>query len=315
MGLHRLADLDAAHGRLVQVADSLAGHQLHAVGETQGVDARIDLGDDIALLVLVQSAGQLVQVVTAAELAHNPLDAAVLLDLHLHPRHRRLAGGNLDAFQIQVGIGAGQALYRDAAHVDLLHQPLVVGVQSVEPVDLVVFGLVGGRVAHDEQRVELAERVERLGSFHLLRLVEKQDRPVGLDHVDGATGLEVVQLLVDASVVLALGVECLDVDHHDVDAGVRGEALQVVQLLGAVDEEARLLAVSLQEVLGSDLQRLVDPLADGNARHHDDELAPAVALVQLEHAADVAVGLASAGFHLDVEVDRAAGLLAVHQDS
>jgi hypothetical protein len=69
------------------------------------------------------------------------------------------------------------------------------------------------------------------------------------------------------------------------------------------------LAVAFQKVLGGDLQRLVHALADGDAGHHDDELAPAMALVQLEHALDVAVGLAGAGFHLYVEVERAAGLL------
>ena len=46
-------------------------------------------------------------------------------------------------------------------------------------------------------------------------------------------------------------------------------------------------------------------LADGDGRHHDDELAPAVALVQLEHRLDVDVGLARARLHLHVERTRA----------
>ena len=75
-------------------------------------------------------------------------------------------------------------------------------------------------------------------------------------------------------------------------------------MLGVVDEEARLLLVALQKVLGGDVQRLGHALADGNAGHDDDELAPAVQLVQFEDGLDVAVGLARAGFHLDVEVDR-----------
>ncbi|MNN61631.1 hypothetical protein D3C81_1768770 [compost metagenome] len=87
--------------------------------------------------------------------------------------------------------------------------------------DLVVLGLVGSRVAHDEQRVELAERFEGFGPLHLLRFIEKQDRAVGLDHIDGPPRLEVVQLLVDPPLVCPAGGECLDVDHHDVDASVR----------------------------------------------------------------------------------------------
>ena len=79
----------------------------------------------------------------------------------------------------------------------------------------------------------------------------------------------------------------------------------MVQLFGVVDEEARLLVVRLQKVRGRDLQRLGHTLADGNAGHHDDELAPAVLLVQLKDGLDVAISLAGAGFHLDIEIDSA----------
>ena len=57
-------------------------------------------------------------------------------------------------------------------------------------------------------------------------------------------------------------------------------------------------------MLGRDVQRLGHAFADGDAGHDDDELAPAVQLVQLEGGLDVAVGLAGARFHLDVEVQR-----------
>ena len=116
-----------------------------------------------------------------------------------------------------------------------------------------------------------------------------------------------VELFVDAPVIGAARVERLDVDHHHVDAGVRGKALQLVQALGVVDEEPRLLAVAFGEVVGRDLQRLVDPFADGDRWHHDDELRPTVALVQLENGLDVTVGLARAGLHLDVEVNPGRG--------
>jgi hypothetical protein len=55
---------------------------------------------------------------------------------------------------------------------------------------------------------------------------------------------------------LPRGVERLHVDDHHVDAGVGREALQVVQLLGVVDEEARLLLVVSRKcsaVISSDL--------------------------------------------------------------
>jgi hypothetical protein len=55
-------------------------------------------------------------------------------------------------------------------------------------------------------------------------------------------------------------------------------------------------------MLRHDLEGLQDAFADGDAGHHHDELAPAVFPVQLEHRLDVAVGLAGAGLHLDVEI-------------
>jgi hypothetical protein len=65
--------------------------------------------------------------------------------------------------------------------------------------------------------------------------------------------------------------------------------------------------------LDGELQRPVDVLADGDRGHYDDELRPAIALVQLEDGLGVAVGLAGASFHLDILVDRrrSEGLLPV----
>ena len=213
--------------------------------------------------------------------------------------------------QVQVARSARQALHRDAAHGDLLHQLLVVGVQRVQAVNLVVRCLVRGRVAQQHQGLELLQGFQGLCAFHLLRFVQDQDGSVRADDINRAARLEVVQHLVNAAVVSPTGGKGLHVDDHDVDARIRRKALQVVQLLGVVDEEARLLLVGLQEVLGGDLERLGDALTDGDAGHDDDELAPAIAAVQLEDRLDVAVGLARARFHLHIEVD--AGDLVLHQ--
>ena len=50
------------------------------------------------------------------------------------------------------------------------------------------------------------------------------------------------------------------------------------------------------------VKRTLHSFEDGDARHHDDELAPAVALEQLADGAQVHVGLARPRFHLDREV-------------
>ena len=58
-------------------------------------------------------------------------------------------------------------------------------------------------------------------------------------------------------------------------------------------------------MLARGLEALEDALADGDARHDDDELGDAVAAVQLVDGADVDVGLAGARLHLDGEVAQA----------
>ena len=57
------------------------------------------------------------------------------------------------------------------------------------------------------------------------------------------------------------------------------------------------------------LERFIDAFADGDGRHDDDKLAPAVALVQLIHRFDIGIGLARAGLHFDREIDARPGQL------
>ncbi len=165
--------------------------------------------------------------------------------------------------------------------------------------------LVRGRITQHRQWLEVGQRIQRLAAFHFLWLIQKQDGPVGTDHVNGPAGLEVVQLFINAACILARGIESLHVDHHHVDARIAGKAFQVVQLLGVVDEKPGALLVVVQKVLGGDFQRLEHAFTDGNAGHHHNELAPSIPGVQLEHAFDVAIRLARAGLHFHVQIDVA----------
>lgn len=61
------------------------------------------------------------------------------------------------------------------------------------------------------------------------------------------------------------------------------------------------------EVVGGDGERFEDAFANGDGRHHDHELAPPVALVQLENGLDVAVGFSRARLHFDVEIHARGG--------
>src|SRR5699024_9335855 len=120
--------------------------------------------------------------------------------------------------------------------------------------------------------------------------------------VDRTPGLELVQLHIDAAGILAAGVERLRVDDHGRDGGLGGKLFHLGQLGRVVDKVADLLAVFLGKVFLGDGEGFVDALADGDAGHHDDKLAPAVALVQLVHRFDVGIGFADAGLHLNGEV-------------
>src|SRR3546814_8830795 len=85
-----------------------------------------------------------------------PERAGGILDLHLEAGKGAAlaAADSLDAFEIEIGRCASQTLERDAAHLNLLHQFLVIGIQRIEPMDLGMFGPVRGGIAQHEERSE-----------------------------------------------------------------------------------------------------------------------------------------------------------------
>ena len=212
--------------------------------------------------------------------------------------------GEVDAFQIDVPLRGGGACLGYALDGDSLDELLVVGIHRVQAVDHVVNALllVGRGVAQRHKRVERFEAILRSIALYGLGLVD-DEYGVGLrQYVDGPAAPELVELHGDPPRVFAAGVEGLGVDDHGVDGAVGGEAVNLRELGGVVDEVAYPLAVLLGEVLLRDLEGLVHTLPDGHGGHDDDELAPPVTLVQLVHGLDVGVGLAYAGFHLHGEV-------------
>ena len=183
----------------------------------------------------------------------------------------------------------------------MLDQPLVIGVQCVQHIHQIVTLLVGGGVVQAEQGLKFPQALLRGRAAHFLGLVQNHDGPGGLEHVNGPPGAEVVHLRADAPGVPAPGVESLGVDNHDMDFRALAEMVNLRQIFGVVDKEAGLFAVVLHKVLLHGVEALADALTDGNAGHHHDELAPAVAFVQLKHGFDVNVGFACPGFHLNVQ--------------
>src|SRR3546814_12179708 len=85
--------------------------------------------------MLIQTAGKVIEVIAELKALHAALDrAGGILDLHLEAGKGAAlaAADSLDAFEIEIGRCASQTLERDAAHLNLLHQFLVIGIQRSE---------------------------------------------------------------------------------------------------------------------------------------------------------------------------------------
>ena len=179
---------------------------------------------------------------------------------------------------------------------------LVVGVHGIQAVHHVIFFLVGSGIAQSEQGAKLFQALLCLFTFHALRLIDDQNGICFGNDVDGLAAAEGVQLFVNDSLVFA-GIERLHIDDHDIDGTVRGKAVHLGEPVRGVDKKADFLAVFPGKVFLGGLKGFVDAFPDSNRRHHDDELAPAVALIQLVHGLDVCIGFSGAGFHLNGQID------------
>ena len=150
---------------------------------------------------------------------------------------------------------------------------------------------MGCGVAEGKQRTEFLQTLLGLLAFNGLRFVNNQNR-IGLgNNIDRTAGTEFVQFHVNSSGILALGVECLGVNNHNIDGVIRSEAVNLRKLCGVVDEEANLLPVFLCKMLLGHLEGLVDTFTDSHAQYNHDELTPTVVLVQFIHGFDIGVGL------------------------
>ena len=168
---------------------------------------------------------------------------------------------------------------------------------------------MGRGVAQRQQRAKLFQPFLRLFSFDRLRLVNNQNWVRLCNNINRTTGTELVQLHVNTPRVLTLGIERLRVDNHNIYGAVRRKAVNFRELGRIIDKEPDLLAVFLRKMLLCHLKGLINTLADGNARHDHDELAPTVMLVQLIHRLDVGIGLANARLHFNRQVISSCQLL------
>ena len=310
----RFMDLHPAHIIFGNVTGNIAFADGIAVRKGHNARDRVDFRHYEAL-VLLHFPGDVIEIIAHIQRMELSLRAVLVADLQLHFCPWRILRGDDDAFQIQILVRTTQIFDLKAFDFDFLDQPLIISVQRIQNVDQIVLLGVGSRVIQCEKRIELFQGFlrGRVLFAHLLRFVQNQDRTVGGNHINRAAGAELVPLGVNNSRsgitlaafhVLVLVHGCrkrLRVDDHDIDAGIAGKGIQLIQVAAVVDKEPCLFAVALHKVIGSDLKGLLYPLTDGDTRYNNDKFAPAIPLVQLEHGLDVNIGLACAGFHLNIQ--------------
>ena len=134
---NRFADLNAAELVFTDLADHISGKDFDAVQELHRVVASVDSLDHKADLVLIQTAGIIIEVVTNTDCRIFLADAGRALVIKLNGCCG-VCFGKVDAFQINKAIGRRTAGLRDALDGDLLDQPFVVRLHCIKAVHHVI---------------------------------------------------------------------------------------------------------------------------------------------------------------------------------
>ena len=316
VGNDGLSNLDTAHILLRHITHHIPLEDGNAIGKGHSGPQRVNLGDNIAL-VLLHFLGGGIQAVANAQDTRFTVGGLVIADFHFNLCHGRLVLGQDNLFQEHIMVSASEVLNLKALDLNPLYQTLVVGFQSIQHIHKIMLLLMGSGVIDGEQRIEVFQSL--LGHFtaHFLRFIQNDDGIVGCNHINGAAGTKLVTFGVDDSgccvtlaalhifVLVHRGCECLGIDNHDVNPSGGRKGVQLVQVGTVVNKETGFLLVVLHEVFRCILEGLVNALTNSNAGNHHNELAPAILLVQLEHGLDIDVGFARACFHLHIQIDPA----------
>ena len=228
----------------------------------------------------------------------------------------------LDAVRIvrfqQFDIGVVEAVVgTDGRDLYALHQAKIVCLDGIELVEKVAGIPVRRAVAQRHQGIKAANGAARLpGAVRALRFVDDDDRANCPDEFNRSPSGHAVSFAVDDIELLQFVLghlrqcsvgdilpEGLDVDDHDLNLVAHRELAQFSESSGVVDEmlEGRVLVERL-EMLLHHVDALEHALADGDARHDNDEFLESVCLVQLENGAQIDIGFSGSGLHFDGQV-------------
>ena len=311
---NRLTDLHPPEIRLRYIPLHIPRMEHSSVQEKDRPRSGINRLHHIAL-VLRHPAREMAEVVPCRDNMQLTLHSALICHLELDPRTRRNFGREHDLREIEIAPRPRQILHLEPLHLDLLHKARIVGIHRIQHIDKIVPLRVRRRIVQRKERGELRERLlrHRVLLSHLLRLIENEDRAVRRDHIDRTARAERIALRVDDARLLVpaaplnrlllvqRGSKRLRVDDHHRETRIGRECIQLIQIRTVIDEEPGLLPIVLHEMLRRHLEGLLHALADRNARHHHDELAPAIAAVQLKHRLDIDIRLARPRLHLHIQ--------------
>ena len=93
----------------------------------------------------------------------------------------------------------------------------------------------------------------------------------------------------------------MHIDNHHIDAGIAAERVYLCQIAAVIDKVTGFLAVLLHEMVFQHRKTLIHTFTDSDTWHHNDELRPAIAFIQLKHSLDIDVCLTRTRFHLYIE--------------
>ena len=133
-------------------------------------------------------------------------------------------------------------------------------------------------------------------------LVNYQDWVCLCQNIDRTPGTEFVEFHGNTAGILATCIKGLAIDNHCIYRAIGSKAVNLGKLCRVIDKVADFFAVILCKMIFSYLERFVHALPNRDAWHNDDELAPAVAFVELVHRLYIGVCFTNTGFHFDGEV-------------
>lgn len=102
---------------------------------------------------------------------------------------------------------------------------------------------------------------------------------------------------------IVIFVESTNVDDHHLDGARSSKTTHWTHVFGVIDKalERRLVIEHVKVLLGA-LEALLNALANGNTRHHDNELSQPIATIELVDGANIDIGLARTRFHFDGKI-------------